>query len=241
LYTQAVPAWWVLTMDHTDTQLIFTSCHYQCFSSNFMIQLKLPSSKEDLTKFGHKKDMKGNILKMLLYCRLPTVTYNSNLADLIVLWNLANSGHFYYNHLLYNKVRVFWFKTSNFWSKNSVIKIHHGGWIFPGPKLVSFLNQSYDLLNCRKIFVAIRYCHLWQYWQFYRWKLLLSHFVFQVWLVANVVTQLRLNQHMWLKFLHEVKPTQSLFKSNKWQQWQVNNSKCPWSGYNENNHDQKQW
>jgi hypothetical protein len=50
-----------------------------------MMQLKLPSSKEDLAKFGHKKDMKRNILKMLLYCRLSTVTYNSNLADLIVL------------------------------------------------------------------------------------------------------------------------------------------------------------
>jgi len=28
-----------------------------------MMQLKLPSSKEDLAKFGHKKYMKGNILK----------------------------------------------------------------------------------------------------------------------------------------------------------------------------------
>jgi hypothetical protein len=50
-----------------------------------MMQLKLPSSKEDLAKFGHKKDMKGNVLKMLLYSRIPTVIYNSNLADLIVL------------------------------------------------------------------------------------------------------------------------------------------------------------
>ncbi len=36
--------------------------------------------------------MKGNILKMLLYCRLPTVTYNSNLADLIVLWKSGEFG-----------------------------------------------------------------------------------------------------------------------------------------------------
>jgi len=57
-----------------------------------MIQFKLPSSNEDLTKFGHKKDMKGNILKLLLYCRLPAVTYNSNLADLIVLWKSGEFG-----------------------------------------------------------------------------------------------------------------------------------------------------
>jgi hypothetical protein len=57
-----------------------------------MTQLKLPSSKEDFAKFSHKKDMKGNILKMLLYCRLPTVTYNSNLADLIVLWKSGEFG-----------------------------------------------------------------------------------------------------------------------------------------------------
>jgi len=36
--------------------------------------------------------IKSVYLEMLLYCRIPTVTYNSNLVDLIVLWKSGELG-----------------------------------------------------------------------------------------------------------------------------------------------------
>ncbi len=72
----------------------------------------------DYSPHRHTANLCKLPLSVLLYCRLSTVTYNSNLADLIVLWESGEFGPLLLQSFIIQQSFEFsGLKIANFWQK----------------------------------------------------------------------------------------------------------------------------